>query len=872
MSPFPTAYTPLESLLLFQSLRYDGVHPGSFSRISDHLNAIPLIRNDASYDAGRLSPDALRELYLRLLKDEVKQDLERKANNGSDDGLANGSSTPTSRKRKAASPPLLPVSDAAQHVHLIPQLVVRLYARYRENVVRHLREQERKYASLTRDIGEIEAGQWDERLQRQHAQTTTGPSPKPSSSAHTQPSLPRLEGASAAVQSSAAISPTLHQKQPEKPAATPPKRFSQAKIDAVINHGPEPDYSPGGHRRQTSNTTLPPLSEMAPQSPHFGVPPKMPASIPPQMQPMQSAPTPDYSQSPPIGHQSPFAPQHAHPRHGSTSNPQVQQSLSRPSSSPRPILPPPPGMKLPPVQTSGSPGIPQPPLQPHPHLPQQYPPQIPPPHRISAGSPSAGEMPGRGYAASALTPHGSGYYQQQQQFPDRRTSYPPQQQGQMFPTPLPTSGNYMPPPYSLGPQDLSMPYLAQQPRGQQTPRHVQRAHQYSASAFSTPATAPPRANPRLLADVLSALGTPSRQSVKPLWKSDLRPSTHAKPVFHQTSPAVEPLSPIFARTELSGRETRHAEMPSQDRQASADSEPKSRTSRRRRKARGRSPHSVVSSTAGESAPTRTRSQSVSTAAGRNQVPEDRPESRYGIKAEPFTPANALEDTDSPIGPSATSKSGPMTRKRRGTLQAAPLSPPKRKRQESPAATVDEGDDRSTPPARSDKVLATRNFVKTCSALLMDINSNKNAERFNKPAEKEVPGYSEIVYMPQDLRSIRTAITAGTRAVAAAIASADSPAATPTASSSRGGPATVELDRTIDVIPPKAIVNGAQLEKELMRMFANAFMFNPGEDGVAGVTKEFFEDVEQKINDWRNIERENTAADGEDEPKGKRRKA
>src|SRR5207248_6276649 len=30
----------------------------------------------------------------------------------------------------------------------------------------------------------------------------------------------------------------------------------------------------------------------------------------------------------------------------------------------------------------------------------------------------------------------------------------------------------------------------------------------------------------------------------------------------------------------------------------------------------------------------------------------------------------------------------------------------------------------------------------------------------------------------------------------------------------------------DLVPPKGIVNSAQLEKELMRMFANAVMFNP----------------------------------------------
>ena len=83
-----TAYTPLESLLLFQALRADGVTSISFSRISDQLKSIPLIRNDPTYDGGRLSPDALRELYLRLLKDEVRGDLEQQAAAAAQDAAA----------------------------------------------------------------------------------------------------------------------------------------------------------------------------------------------------------------------------------------------------------------------------------------------------------------------------------------------------------------------------------------------------------------------------------------------------------------------------------------------------------------------------------------------------------------------------------------------------------------------------------------------------------------------------------------------------------------------------------------------------------------------------------------------------------------
>ena len=59
-----TAYTPLESLLLFQALRSEGVNSHAvFNRISEQLKSISIVRNDPTFDSGRLSPDALRELY-----------------------------------------------------------------------------------------------------------------------------------------------------------------------------------------------------------------------------------------------------------------------------------------------------------------------------------------------------------------------------------------------------------------------------------------------------------------------------------------------------------------------------------------------------------------------------------------------------------------------------------------------------------------------------------------------------------------------------------------------------------------------------------------------------------------------------------------
>nr|OQO21765.1 hypothetical protein B0A51_11008 [Rachicladosporium sp. CCFEE 5018] len=394
-------YTPLESLLLFQALRANPSQHVDFTKIASDLQAIPLVTSDISYDAARLTSDALRDLYLGLLKEEAKADLERQL--GQDDvAHVNGDASPGSRKRKLASPRIPTVQEATKHTHLIPRLVTRLYTRYRENVVSDIRLQEKRHAAATRELEDINAGKLDEKLLKQQAHT----SPQPSSAAHTQPALVRRDF----TQAGNGGSPTSARASAE-PAAPP--RYSQAKIDAVINHGPEPEDNHGNHRRTSSNTTLPPLSEMAPQSPRFGIPPRLPSG--------QSS-----SQA------TPYSPHHAHPP-SALGSPHLQHSLSRPSSSPRPILPPPAGMKLmPTAHLPGSPNMHGPP----PNLPyqQQYAPpqQYPAPHRMSSSGAPAHDWQHRTYPANHAPHPGTpqSYYQPPQPaYGDRRSSYTPSHEG-----------------------------------------------------------------------------------------------------------------------------------------------------------------------------------------------------------------------------------------------------------------------------------------------------------------------------------------------------------------------------------------------------------------------------------------------------------
>lgn len=171
----------------------------------------------------------------------------------------------------------------------------------------------------------------------------------------------------------------------------------------------------------------------------------------------------------------------------------------------------------------------------------------------------------------------------------------------------------------------------------------------------------------------------------------------------------------------------------------------------------------------------------------------------------------------------------------------------------------------------------------------DVTTHKHASIFTKPlTERDAPGYRDLIYRPQDLKSIKSAIHQGSKSVAAAAEAASTPAAdgdspAPTAGATPSKNAVLMLQKTEDIIPPKGIVNSSQLEKELIRMFANAVMYNPipqrgfgpafpmtsdqgpsreynqmaseaEEGGIIKDTQEMFDDVEQAVTRWRAAER------------------
>lgn len=181
-------------------------------------------------------------------------------------------------------------------------------------------------------------------------------------------------------------------------------------------------------------------------------------------------------------------------------------------------------------------------------------------------------------------------------------------------------------------------------------------------------------------------------------------------------------------------------------------------------------------------------------------------------------------------------------------------------------------------------MAARQFHRTAQPLLNDVATHKLASIFGKPiGERDAPGYHDLIYRPQDLKTIKSAVYQGSKAVATAGESFSTPgdgeSPAPGGTPSKSG--VLMLNKAEDFVPPKGIVNSAQLEKELIRMFANAIMFNPipqrgfgpafpmssdrgsrestqvgdgDEGGIIQDSLEMFEDVQQAVTRWRAAER------------------
>ena len=144
-------YTPLENLLLFRGIAKYGLDAPSFASISHALQNNPLIKSGSTYDAGRLGPERLQELFLRLLGEELKADGEPAAR--PDVALS-----PASKKRKLRAPPP-DLEYARSHVDKIEAAHQRLQDAYISHALAEIHQYENQYDEEERGIRELEAAE-----------------------------------------------------------------------------------------------------------------------------------------------------------------------------------------------------------------------------------------------------------------------------------------------------------------------------------------------------------------------------------------------------------------------------------------------------------------------------------------------------------------------------------------------------------------------------------------------------------------------------------------------------------------------------------------------------------------------------------------
>ncbi|KKY31275.1 putative wd domain containing protein [Diaporthe ampelina] len=157
-----TSYTPLESLLLFTWIRKTGAEAfeaAAFPRLSRDLINNDSIKEDPTYDASRLNPDSLQELFLQLLQDELKNEATQ--HQQQDATPADASLSPNSKKRKrpGSAPQLTNLHEARQHAHRLPDAEAKLWAKYKQRTAQQLWEEQEELGRLEDEIREIQSQQ-----------------------------------------------------------------------------------------------------------------------------------------------------------------------------------------------------------------------------------------------------------------------------------------------------------------------------------------------------------------------------------------------------------------------------------------------------------------------------------------------------------------------------------------------------------------------------------------------------------------------------------------------------------------------------------------------------------------------------------------
>ncbi|OAP55290.1 hypothetical protein AYL99_10263 [Fonsecaea erecta] len=901
--PSLKAYTPYETLAFCQSVVHHGSDTAAFEGIATALNANQLIRESETYDQTRLTATALQGLYHELLVEERNAQTPPMVNG--DNGL-NGTNP---RKRKLSTSPAPPpaaTEDDGDEPRILQALVDKLYARFREQAIKEIRQEEEDYLTLQAEIAELEKA--EEHTKKQQIDSDQAKTPRvgsPKIAAEVTPKPPAVDSIT---------DPTLR----VLPTGLEARRSEQIISGGIATSAADAEVSPTSVRSTLHRAGTPA------RSPVPTIAPKVSAESA-SIRSSQPAPAHPPHQSPGAFHRTLPVPSPQRPNYGAI-NPQHFQP--GPQGQPVPVLP----------QYAGSPHMPPP---------GEFPPQ-------KRGNSAPGQGRGSPVPMQSQQPYpGYAGYSQQPPWPHHmppQYSQPPPYANSPYYIQSPTGRPSIPyqtphhPGYAPYPQSPAILYHGQpiHPLIRPSPQSGQPHHGYPGSANVTPV-------PRSGSQQTSQRGKSStpwkRRSQIP---SDVRPPSPTRPE-REVSPLTDTESPTRAGQEnKSPRKLDHK----------ADESDLS-TREMVQPARGRQATSLTPSAFAGS-----RSQSL--ASFTSDTPTDRRKKggqAQKIKAEPpSTPVPMPSDTEQPVqrpnnrrgrprATLSTSKNDHIqtavgTNKRKRSPGGDSATPPPSIPTQLPSPAITTAPQLQPEPAVGRQlsvsssydpslVCVSKSFAKPAQLLLNDLVSHKLASIFAKPlSERDAPGYKDLVSRPQDLKSIKAAITKGGKAALAAIEAFEERAESKIAGANDGGreqistnnataltttTPTTALDgnttggeralgngvyvvrATEDLVPPKGIVNSAQLELELVRMFANAVMFNPlpssergfgrflrlrkrggdvaphlkslhgyhdtgaveseesdggspGEEvGIISDTREMFEDVMTKIKRWKELE-------------------
>ncbi|MCJ1309105.1 hypothetical protein MMC25_002760 [Agyrium rufum] len=842
------SHTPLEILLLVLSLRRTGINGTAFTAASDSMRENEFLKDTRAYEAGRLKPESLKQLFLSVLKEEVRTESGRSAS-----PVTTGVQNP--RKRKLSTPPLRSVDDAAEHTHILPQLVTRLYEKYQNWMIGRIEHDEKEYLRARDDLEAIERGEWDPRFEREQDQSKR----KDERDVSSIRALLRTESGTATSQrdKGGTSHPQLDSSVPQNGnrggshtpyiAVNDPQWQGTGTISMEAYQKSDTSRS----RQSSANGSVPAKSPIRDPYGHYPSQPSVSRignQVPPHI------PSTAYSGISPSPDLHRRSSQHSQRSVPPALSPRTSQANLRTSASPI-TLPPVPGMLR--SQTSSNESrVPYPEnrldQQPSPH-PAHSIPQACPPHPPGPAQPY-GQLPVQPTLTPQGYPYAAPYPPPQQILPPR--NFPPEQ-GRISPYASQGSLNtpgVRQPHYLLHqlPYNQYYPYAPEQmpyPAGiPYNPVHHASPHQpflpHTPVVPSSGRPRPPRPSP---------IETPGSATKWKTAKTPVpkEPNTGNRPndgdvspiSYHSPSPAPDVPESLVEETIIANSdETRTP--------TSAAKALRGRSGRP--PSRGKKKLALTPARTTNTRPIPSRSPSL---ASRTDSQPPLP-ARQKIKAEelPTTPVTSTGRSP-PISlpPASSSRKQAMTisrtaaqkRKRAPTISETP--DPSASNTSRDPVTVSTPTPRIAPITRtSTHVLASRNFGRTSATIMNDITTHKLASMFAKPlTERDAPGYKDLIYRSQDLKSIRSAVSTGNRAVAAAMTASSStvdqggsstagtgaedvvPPSTPGGSGAIWIEYDIDQGNGLDVVPPKGIVNSAQLEKEVMRMFANAVMFNPG---------------------------------------------